>query len=137
MNLDLALDQGVLFLESFFFQLDFGMKWSTLSIKFCQIFLTVLFNIQTRRAHEKDKAHSATGKNGPCSFYLRNSFSFYADASAVVSPSPSAVSSPVYPSTQSSNSLYLGRPVPAGIRRPMITFSFNPFKLSTFPATAA
>ena len=53
----------------------------------------------------------------------------YAAASPAVSPSPPVgTSSSVYPSTQSSNGLYLERPVPAGIRRPMMTFSFNPFK---------
>ena len=32
---------------------------------------------------------------------------------------------------------FITLPVPAGTRRPTITFSFNPSKLSTFPETAA
>ena len=34
-------------------------------------------------------------------------------------------------------SLYIGRPVPAGMSRPIITFSFRPLRLSTDPAMLA
>src|SRR5216683_2618519 len=41
------------------------------------------------------------------------------------------------PSTRVSIRLYLGRPVPAGIRRPIITFSLSPTSRSTLPFIAA
>src|SRR5229473_2958118 len=41
------------------------------------------------------------------------------------------------PSTRVSIRLYLGRPVPAGIRRPIITFSLSPTSRSTLPLIAA
>jgi len=111
----------------------------------------LLIRLDTQTHQVQKKARSVVLQNGPLIFSSTIStrppdplnpraLSFYsqAAASAPVSPAPpSGTSSSVYPSTRSSNCLYLGRPVPAGIKRPMMTFSFNPFKLSTFPATAA
>src|SRR5208283_49859 len=55
---------------------------------------------------------------------------------AVSSAFPASSSSAAAPSTLTTIRLYKFMPVPAGIKRPMITFSFSPTSLSTLPLMA-
>lgn len=57
---------------------------------------------------------------------MKNSFSFYHLSASVARPANS-----------SSLAIKFRAPVPTGIRRPKITFSFRPNSLSTLPLVAA
>jgi hypothetical protein len=53
---------AIFYLKSLLFQSDFGMKWSTLSTKFCQIPLTALF---TYTGYTKKEPILLTARMGP------------------------------------------------------------------------
>ena len=114
------------FLQSFLhlFQIFSFSIFSTQNARFSPLF--PLF-----RAY-KNRPAGGCPQSGPLFYFRRRSFAYCTAAACSAAISASRSASRFFRSSRTS-----GRPVPAGISLPMMTFSFRPASGSTLPLMAA